>query len=181
MTRTGAAKLDETRMQTARSSQYDLTTRWQFDAPIDAVWDAIVDAERWPHWWLGVEQVLTLVHGEANGVGAQRRYTCKSVLPFRLTFVTRVTRVEPLRLLEGWVEGDLEGLGRCRLECEAGLTTVHHEWHVRTTRIWMNLLAPLVRPLFRWNHDEIMRAGGVGLTRFLGARRYSSIGGTNRT
>jgi hypothetical protein len=34
----------------------------------------------------------------------------------------------------------------------------------------MNLLAPVARPIFAWNHHAVMRNGGVGLTRKLGAR-----------
>jgi hypothetical protein len=34
----------------------------------------------------------------------------------------------------------------------------------------MNWLAPLARPLFRWNHDAVMRAGGRGLAQLLNAR-----------
>ena len=37
----------------------------------------------------------------------------------------------------------------------------------------MNLLAPLARPLFRWNHDAIMREGGVALARRLNVRLVS--------
>lgn len=160
-------------MRGSWNDPYDLTTLWQFDAPIDAVWDAIVDVEGWPHWWPGVERVVTLARGDASGFGARRGYVLKSALPFRLTFVTCVTRVEPLRLLEGRVEGELEGVGRCRVGRDGGLTTVRYEWQVRTTRLWMNLLGPLVKPLFRWNHDAMMRAGGIGLTRHLGARPRS--------
>jgi len=156
-------------------AEYDLTTLWHFDASVEAVWDAIVDAEGWHRWWRGVESVVTLAPGDASGLGAERRYVFKSVLPFRLTFVTRVTRIEPMRLLEGRVEGELEGVGRCRVGRDAGLTTVRYEWHVRTTRLWMNLLGPLARPLFRWNHDAMMRAGGAGLTRHLGARAGSRM------
>ncbi|MCA1656715.1 MAG: polyketide cyclase, partial [Actinobacteria bacterium] len=32
------------------------------------------------------------------------------------------------------------------------------------------LLAPLARPVFRWNHDVVMRQGGEGLADRLGAR-----------
>ena len=155
-------------MSESANTQYDLTTRWQFDAPIDAVWEAILDAEGWPRWWPGVERVDTLARGDARGVGARRRYVCKSVLPFRLTFVTQVTRVEPLYLIEGRVDGELEGVGCCYLARDGGLTTVRYEWHVRTTRRWMNVLAPLLKPLFHRNHDAIMRAGGIGLARHLG-------------
>lgn len=160
-------------MRAAASHHYHLTTLWRFDAPLDAVWEAILLAEAWPVWWPGVESVVPLDPGDASGLGARRRWRCKSVLPYRLSFVTRVTRVEPLRLIEGRVEGELEGLGCCRLEREAGLTTVRYDWQVRTTRRWMNLLAPLAKPLFRWNHDALMRAGGVGLARQLKARLAS--------
>jgi hypothetical protein len=32
----------------------------------------------------------------------------------------------------------------------------------------MNLLAPIARPVFGWNHDYVMRNGGEGLARLLG-------------
>lgn len=149
---------------------YHLITRWQFDAPLDAVWDEITHPESWPDWWGGAECVVVLDHGDASGVGARQRYTWKSLLPFRLTFVSRVTRVEPRCLLEGLVEGELEGVGCWYFTRENGLTIVRYEWRVRTTRGWMNFLAPLARPLFRWNHDALMRKGGLGLARHLRAR-----------
>src|SRR5882757_42820 len=156
-------------MRNGGSNQYHLITLCQFDAPLEAVWDAILHAEMWPSWWTGVERVVTLEHGDPSGLGTRRRCTCKSVLPYRLTFVTRVTRVEPLRLVEGRVDGELEGVGCCRLASHQGLTTVRYDWQVCTTRWWMNLLAPLAKPLFLWNHDAIMHAGGIGLARYLNA------------
>jgi hypothetical protein len=148
---------------------YALTTFWQFDAPLEAVWAAVFDAESWPTWWPGIEEVKILERGDADGVGARQRYTCRSVLPYRLSFVSRVTRVEPLSLLEGRVDGELEGRGCFRLACGDGLVRVRYDWEVRTTRRWMNLVAPLAKPLFRWNHDALMHAGGAGLARYLKA------------
>ena len=50
---------------------------------------------------------------------------------------------------------------------------VRYDWDVSTTRRWMNVLAPLARPLFEINHHAIMRWGGEGLARLLGTRaRY---------
>jgi len=34
----------------------------------------------------------------------------------------------------------------------------------------MARLAPLARPIFEWNHNGVMRAGGEGLARHLGVR-----------
>ncbi len=43
-----------------------------------------------------------------------------------------------------------------------------YEWNVKTTKAWMNLLAPIAGPVFRWNHDTIMRWGEEGLKMRLG-------------
>jgi hypothetical protein len=73
-------------------------------------------------------------------------------------------------VLEGQASGELEGMGRWRLYTAAETTAVLYEWEVRTTRPWMNRLAPLARPAFAWNHDVVMRQGAEGLARLLGAR-----------
>lgn len=44
-----------------------------------------------------------------------------------------------------------------------------YDWRVRTTRLSMNALGPLARPLFSRNHDIVMRQGGQGLAAELGA------------
>ena len=150
-------------------AEYTFLTTWCLDAPIEAVWDAIYESERWPEWWKGVERVVELEPGDDDGVGSVSRYTWKSRLPYRLEFDMRTTRVERAHLLEGVAEGDLDGSGRWRLFDGLG-TAVTYEWSVTTTEAWMNVLAPLARPVFAWNHDVVMRQGGEGLARRLGAR-----------
>jgi hypothetical protein len=75
--------------------------------------------------------------------------------------------------MDGSATGELAGTGSWRLYEDDGSTAVLFEWRVQTTRRWMNLLAPFARPLFRWNHDRLMRAGGRGLARRLGAELLS--------
>ena len=41
----------------------------------------------------------------------------------------------------------------------------------------MNLLAPIARPVFAWNHDWVMKRGGEGLSRLLGAPLVVASGG----
>jgi uncharacterized protein YndB with AHSA1/START domain len=149
-------------------AEYTFLTTWAVDAPIEAVWDAIFDSERWPEWWKGVEKVVEIEPGDENGVGSLQRYTWKSRLPYRLEFDMRTTRVERPHLIEGEAEGDLDGSGRWRLFDGRG-TAVTYEWSVRTTEPWMNVIAPIARPVFAWNHDVVMRQGGEGLARRLGA------------
>lgn len=65
------------------------------------------------------------------------------------------------------MEGDVEGIGSWHFGQDKGLTIVRYEWRVRTTRSWMNVLAPFAKPIFRRSHDALMRAGGQGLARRL--------------
>lgn len=151
-------------------AEYRLRTTWRIEAPLAEVYETIRDSVQWPSWWRSVEQVLDLEPGEASGVGRVQRYTWKGVLPYRLRFDLRVTRIEPQIVLEGVASGELVGVGRWRFSRDEGLATVSHEWNVRTTRCWMNVVAPIARPVFEWNHETVMKRGACGLAERLGAR-----------
>ena len=156
-----------------RTIEYQFSTVWRIEAPLQAVWAAIRDSARWPEWWKNVEGVAQIEAGTSDGVGAVQRYTWKGSLPYRLVFDMRVTRIEPLIALEGEASGDVEGTGRWRFSTDRNITVIRYEWRVRTRRAWMNLLAPLARPLFQWNHDTVMREGGLALARLLDAELIS--------
>jgi uncharacterized protein YndB with AHSA1/START domain len=149
---------------------YSFLTTWLLEAPREPVWEAIYAQERWPEWWRGVEEVEELRPGEDGGVGTVARMVWKSRLPYRIEFQTTTKRVERPHLLEADAVGELSGVGRWRLFEEGGVTAVLYEWNVETTRAWMNLLAPLARPAFEWNHDWVMAHGGEGIARLLGCR-----------
>lgn len=143
-------------------------TQWWLDAPIDAVWRAIQESEKWPSWWKSVAAVEPILPGDDRGLGAVRRFSWRGRLPYTLTFDMRVTRIEPPTLLEGIATGDLDGEGRWRLATEDSGTAVRYDWNVRATKPWMRLLAPVAQPFYSWNHDAVMRDGEIGLRRLLG-------------
>ena len=149
--------------------RYRFLTAWLLAAPRDDVFAVIHASESWPEWWRGVERVVKLEEGDEEGRGSLGRYTWRSALPYRLEFDMRITRVERPYLMEGRAEGELSGTGRWRLFEEAGMTAVLYEWDVETTRRWMNLLAPVAQPLFKWNHNWVMRQGEIGLAQRLSA------------
>jgi hypothetical protein len=161
-------------------SNYRFLTTWCLEAPIESIWDVLHDSEHWPQWWRGVERVVELEPGDENGIGQLGEYTWKSRLPYELSFRIRTTRSERPHLLEGEATGELAGTGRWRLFEAGGATAVLYEWDVRTTRPWMNVLAPIARPIFAWNHDYVMRNGAEGLARLLGARLVTASGGAVR-
>jgi hypothetical protein len=152
------------------TARYRFLTTWVLDAPRRDVWAELEAVERWPAWWRGVEVVEKLAPGDERGVGAVYGHRWRSRLPYTVAFEMRTTRVEPPFALEGVARGELEGVGRWRLYEEDGATAVTYEWDVRTTRPWMNAIAPVARPAFRWSHDDVMRRGGECLARRLGVR-----------
>ncbi len=152
---------------------YRFLTTWLLDGPREPVWRAIHDAEEWPRWWRGVKLVEQVRPGDEDGVGAIYRHRWQSVLPYTVGFDMETTRVDPPFVLEGRATGELEGIGRWRL-FEGPPTAVTYEWVVRTTRPWMNAVAPVGRPLFVWSHNVVMRRGGECLARRLGVRLVAS-------
>jgi uncharacterized protein YndB with AHSA1/START domain len=154
-------------------AEYHFLTTYQIEAPIQQVWQAFRDFDRYPTWSKGIFHAQQLKLGHADGVGDKIRYKVKGRLPFTLAFDATLTQVDPPRVLELQARGDLEGVGRWTLSQDGTITTAQYTWDVRSTKRWMNLLAPLARPLFEWNHDGVMRDAGHGLARYLGARLVS--------
>jgi uncharacterized protein YndB with AHSA1/START domain len=149
------------------TTHFHLTTHWTLDAPLAAVWAAISRPEEWPSWWRAVEKVELIVPGDAEGVGAYRRFTWRTALPYSIAFNMRTTRVEKPYLIEGRADGELSGLGRWTLTPAGNGTQVRYDWIVEVTKPWMRALAPLLRPVFAWNHNKVMAWGYEGLTRKL--------------
>jgi uncharacterized membrane protein len=95
--------------------EYEFLTTWCLDAPIERVFDVLRDSRGYPRWWKGVKSVVALADGDPEGVGEASRFTWRSVLPYELSFDSRVTRVERPHLIEGTATGELEGTGRLRV------------------------------------------------------------------
>jgi hypothetical protein len=125
------------------------------------VWWVLREAERWPEWWRGVERVTVLALDE------RYRIAWRSRVPYELEFDFEVVDLDEPRAMRGVASGALTGTGHWRLYEQDGVTAVTYEWKVRTTKRWMNLLAPLARPIFDYNHNVVMRWGGEGLARRL--------------
>lgn len=154
-------------------ADYKFVTFWRVSAPMEAVWNEISHPERWPGWWRGVESVERLERGDDRGVGAIYRFTWKGRLPYRLTFDARTVRAEPPHRLDIVAWGQLDGTGVWQLSREGSETVSRYDWKVRTTKRWMELAAPVARPIFAWNHDVLMEWGAEGLAKRLGAEVVS--------
>jgi len=150
-------------------AEYRLLTIWRIEAPLEEVYAAIHNPLRWPDWWPAVQKVEQAAAGDADGINSVWRYSWQGQLPYRVVFEVCATRIEKLVAIEGTARGDLEGVGRWQFSRQGAVSIVHCEWHVRSTRWWMNLIAPLARSMFIRNHARVMAQGGEGLARLLGS------------
>ncbi len=152
------------------SSHFDLVSHWRLNAPLPRVWDALTDPERWPQWWPYVLAVQTLNRGDAQGLGGIRRILWATRLPYQLQI--EIETVENLHheRLRGRSRGQLRGEGIWLLRAEGAQTAVTYVWRMELAKRWMRWLAPVLAPLFRWNHKAVMQAGAEGLARHLASQ-----------
>lgn len=148
---------------------YSFITTWKIKAPVQQVWAVLYNQEDWPTWWKGVIAVKPLIDGDEHDIGKKMRYSWKSFLPYTLSFDMTSVAITPLTYMEGKATGELEGVGKWFFTEEGGITTVCYTWEVNTTKKWMNVLAPVLKPAFKWNHDVVMRWGAEGLAKKLNA------------
>ena len=154
--------------------EYRFLSCWLIASPREPIFEALWDSEAWPRWWPGLLEARQSDPGGPDGIGRRGHYEWRSGMGYRVRFEVVSTGVERPWLLEGVAQGDLEGRGRWRLFEQAGVTAVVYEWRVRTTRRWMNALAPIAEPILRRNHNRVMAAGAEGLARWIGAPLFAA-------
>jgi hypothetical protein len=149
-------------------ADYRFESVWVLGAAQATVLDVLTDFVRYPQWWPAVRAVTHLTAGDAAGIGMTVEYLIYSPLGYSLNFRTTLERHQPPNLFRARCEGDLEGSGLVTLSYADGATTARYSWQVATTKRWMNLLAPVARPLFSWAHARVMLRGARGLAGYLG-------------
>ena len=148
-------------------NEYRFVTNWKIKAPVQKVWEAIFQSEKWPIWWKGVEAVEILEKENEQGLYGVRKYVWKSVLPYRLSFLMQVTERLEYDYLKGRAYGELEGEDSWAFSEKDGITAVTYYWNVSTNKGWMNMLSFMLKPLFQYNHNVVMRWGAAGLSKLL--------------
>ncbi len=148
-------------------AEYSFITTWRFNQPVSRVWDAINTAEDYPQWWPNILSYECLTPENPRGVGARGQRAVRGVLPYSLYYTTTITKSDPPRELTFDATGDLVGRGRFVFQKIDGGTQVLIYWDVSTEVKWLNRLAPLLKWLFAWNHNYVMRRGERGLRAWL--------------
>lgn len=154
---------------------FSLSSTWHIPSPPEQVWPCLIHPETWPGWWKYVESVETMPSGLSTIPDNKRRFYWQTRLPYRLVIELTVTRAIPHKFIAVTVQGDLVGTGRCRLSADAESTRLEFNWQVTTCKPWMNRFAFLCRPVFEWNHAQVMKEGEKGLAGYISALKNSAI------
>lgn len=140
-----------------------LATRYHFITSIELaarphqIWETLAKSEDWVDWWRWLQEAEVLETGDPAGIGHRVRHQVSSPLRYRLTYEGEVTHAEEDVASRFRADGDLRGLGQFSLKAMSQTSTlITFHWLVETPKRWMNLLAPLARPLFVWNHHRLM-------------------------
>ena len=146
------------------ATEYVFVDEWEVDAPVEAVYEALVDARTYPEWW---QPVYISVEGDRR----ETEHHFKGRLPYTLKMRARLVEVDRPRTFDVEVDGDLRGHGRWTLTPRDGRVRVRWDWVVYADRPLLRYLTPVLRPLFRWNHNWAVARAREGLEPY--ARRQA--------
>jgi len=143
------------------AGEYIFVDEWDVEAPQQAVFDALADTRTYPIWWTPIYRAV-----DADGppsIGCASRQKFKARLPYTLSTVSTIARLEPPRELEVHVVGDLRGTGVWTLTAVGDKVHVRFDWRVHADRALLRVLTPILRPVFRWNHNVAIKRATAGL------------------
>jgi uncharacterized protein YndB with AHSA1/START domain len=143
------------------ASEYVFIDEWDLDAPQEAVFEALADARTYPEWWRPV--YITVGADGPPRVGCVSNQEFKGRLPYHLKMRSEIVRLDPPREFEVRTEGDLTGRGIWTLTPRGDGVHVRFDWRVLADRPLLRSLTPLLRPLFRWNHNWSIKRAIEGL------------------
>ena len=151
--------------------EYLFVDEWDVDAPQEVVFDAVADARTYPDWW---RPVYIAVEGDETVT--QHRF--KGRLPYTLNMRAELVSKERPHRFEVRVDGDLRGKGIWTFTPSKGKTHVRWDWVVFADRPLLRYLTPVLRPLFRWNHNWAVARAREGLEPYARSRAKSGISAT---
>lgn len=149
---------------------YRFVDRWLLPEPIDRVYDAIGDVLGYERWWTDFVIRATGDSGEP-APGKRNELLVKAYLPYKVNFVLEVVEAERPRRILSRLSKDFDGSGEWTLRETEGGTEATLDWRPSVNHALIRYLTPVLRPLFRSNHNWAMRRGERQLQAYLASRR----------
>lgn len=145
---------------------YRFVDTWVVPAPIERVYDAIGDVLAYERWW--TDFVVRATGDEPPPEpGKSNELLVKAYLPYTVNFVLTVVEAERPRRILSSLSKDFDGSGEWTLEEEDGVTTATLDWRPTVNHPLIRRLSPVLRPLFRSNHNWAMRHGERQIREYL--------------
>jgi uncharacterized protein YndB with AHSA1/START domain len=154
-------------------AQYHFVDRWFVPAPLEDVFAVIGDQLAYPRWWGDVFLQVTGDEGPPRP-GRRARLVTRGFLPYRLRFEGEVVAADPPHGFSMRLSGDFEGEGAWSLTEHDGGTAAVLDWRPIVQKPGVKQLTPLLRPLFRANHDWAMRRGQAAIVRLFDELRAAA-------
>lgn len=143
------------------SQRYVFRSEWRLRAEPEQVYAALADVENYPSWWHQVRRARWL--DDRSG-----ELTCRSLLPYDLTFVIERDLEDPgRRILRGRLTGDLAGVSQWTINAADGGSVAVFDEDVTVGRGMLRVAGRVARPALKFNHGLMMRSGEAGLRRLL--------------
>lgn len=160
------------------ANDYRFVTRWRLPGTPEQVSDLLGDVDTisriWPSLYTRAAEVEP---GGEHGLGRVLRIETKGHLPYTLRWSYRIVESRHPRGYTIEARGDMVGTGVWTFEPDGDATRVTYEWRVRTEKPLLKLLSPLLKPLFKSNHDRVMADGERALRAELERRRAATGAG----
>jgi Polyketide cyclase / dehydrase and lipid transport len=149
------------------ANAYHFEDHWYVPFTIEQVWDVLARPEDYPRWWRGVYLSAKRLDADGKRVAVVAR----GLLPYKLRFTIESLKQEKPRLIEFRATGDfVTDVSRWILAPHTGGAAVTLEWNPRVEKPMVKFLSPVLKPVFRWNHEWTMRRGERQIAEYLRSR-----------
>jgi uncharacterized protein YndB with AHSA1/START domain len=150
---------------------YHFEDRWYVPFGAEKIWDVLSRPEDYPRWWRGVYLSAEPLDKDRKRVAVVAR----GWLPYKLRFTIETLRTEKPRLIEFRATGDfVTDVSRWVLKSEGRGPIVTLEWNPIVEKPLVKIFSPLLKPVFRWNHEWSMRMGERQIAEYLKNSRVRS-------
>jgi hypothetical protein len=140
------------------------------DCSQDKVWQIFTATPfSWSQWWPQLKQINTLSDSERkNMVGSTFMCTWQALGYKIIGNIAVISSKKPDDIVLKFQSGsDIIGQAHCQLSGNSERSKIVIELVVTTTKKWMNMFEPVLKPIFLYNHNRIMHSGERGLQNFV--------------